>query len=114
MSGGQDSKGKDQSASSHDPYVPLSVRYGGRREKLGWWLSTQRERLAVKLAPWLKPHYGGYQAVTFEDDVEVERLRAALQHIASTDGDTGLAPFMREIATAALRSPSDALRKEQQ
>lgn len=47
---------------SDDPYVPLSVRDGGPREKFGWWVSTQLERLALRLAPWLKPHYGAYQA----------------------------------------------------
>ncbi len=51
----------------NQPYVPLSVRYGGSREKLGWWLSGRREWLALKLAPWLTPHYDGYRAITFAD-----------------------------------------------
>ena len=36
-----------------DPYVPLSVRYGGPRKKIGWWLKGVRERVALWLAPWL-------------------------------------------------------------
>jgi hypothetical protein len=38
-----------------EKYVPLSVRYGGPRKKLGWWIGTQREKAALRLAPWLRP-----------------------------------------------------------
>jgi hypothetical protein len=37
----------------HDRFVPLSVRHGGPRRKLGWWVGEQRERVALVLAPWL-------------------------------------------------------------
>ena len=36
-----------------EPYVPLSVRYGGRRKKIAWWMKGVRERVALWLAPWL-------------------------------------------------------------
>lgn len=63
-----------------EKYVPLSVRYGGRRERFGWWVSTQRERLAVRLAPWLKPRYGGYRAITFEGSKTAPRVGCAADH----------------------------------
>lgn len=52
-------------------YVPLSVRHGNRRKKLGWWFSSRREAVALKLAPWL----GGYRAELF-NRVERERFEA--------------------------------------
>lgn len=36
-------------------YTPPSVRYGNRRAKLNWWLSSFREAIALRLAPWLNP-----------------------------------------------------------
>jgi hypothetical protein len=38
-----------------ESYVPLSVRYGGRRKKIGWWLKGRRQAVALWLAPWLTP-----------------------------------------------------------
>jgi hypothetical protein len=35
-------------------FVPLSVREGGRRARLGWWVKGWRERRALALAPWLR------------------------------------------------------------
>lgn len=35
-------------------HVPLSVRTGNRRKRFAWWRSTQRENLALRLAPWLR------------------------------------------------------------
>lgn len=37
-------------------YVPLSVQYGNRRKKLGWWFKGRCEAMALRLAPWL-PEY---------------------------------------------------------
>ena len=34
-------------------FVPLSVRHGGPRVRLGWWLKGRREAIALRLAPWL-------------------------------------------------------------
>lgn len=34
-------------------YVPLHVREGGRRDRFAWWVGGRRERLAVRIAPWL-------------------------------------------------------------
>lgn len=36
-------------------YVPLSVRYGGRRKRVGWWWKGVRQHAALRLAPWLRP-----------------------------------------------------------
>jgi hypothetical protein len=35
-------------------YVPLSVREGGRKARLRWWLGSVREAVALRLAPWLR------------------------------------------------------------
>lgn len=38
---------------SDEKWVPLSVREGGRRKRLAWWISGRREDLAFWLAPWI-------------------------------------------------------------
>lgn len=35
-------------------HVPLSVRNGGRRKRINWWIKGKRQQLALRLAPWLR------------------------------------------------------------
>lgn len=39
-----------------ESYVPLSVREGGWRKKVGWEIKEARHRLALKIAPWFAGH----------------------------------------------------------
>lgn len=36
-------------------YVPMSVRHGSRRKRVGWMIASWREAVALRLAPWLTP-----------------------------------------------------------
>ena len=38
-----------------EPFVPLSVRHGGWRKRLGWRVKGWRQTAALRLAPWLRP-----------------------------------------------------------
>lgn len=60
-------------------YVPLSVREGSRRKKLGWFVRGQRERAAVWLAPWLSSHLASVKLLTWEVADERDRAVAALR-----------------------------------
>lgn len=44
---------RDRDDSTLAEFVPLSVREGGSRERLSWRLKGVRERVALRLAPWL-------------------------------------------------------------
>lgn len=39
---------------TREPYVPVTVRYGGPRKRLAWRIKGWREDLALTLAPWFR------------------------------------------------------------
>lgn len=63
-------------------YVPLSVRHGGWRAKIGWKVKGGCERVALWLAPWLNPRYYDLWKQAEEDRRQADAdLRKAVQTV---------------------------------